>query len=98
MAEQRHLNRAPITEALVDLRVQTPGDFAPECFAEIAHSVRNELPVSEELRLIEGGTRIAGKQISQTVHDRGILGYALRTENSDRIAQFRRDGFTFNKL
>lgn len=98
MAEQRHLDRAPITEAIVDLRAQVPEKFDPECFADLNELLGNDLPVSEAMRLIEGGTRIAGKEISQTVHDKGVLGYALRTENRDRIAQFRRDGFTFNKL
>ena len=98
MARPRHLDRAPITEALVDLRVQAPAEFDPARFADLAESLKQDLPIREELRIIESGTRIAGKQISQTIQDRGLHGYALRTEGPDRIAQFRRDGFTFNKL
>ncbi len=98
MARPRHLNSAPIVEALVDFRVQMPAEFAPTSLAGLAESLSEDLPVFEELRVVESGTLIAGRQISQTIQDQGVYGYALRTQDADRIAQFRRDGFAFNKL
>ena len=35
MAEVRHLNNAPITEAIIDFRVKLPSEFKVEAFLEL---------------------------------------------------------------
>jgi uncharacterized protein (TIGR04255 family) len=98
MAEERHLSNAPITEALVDLRVQLDTSFDPSSFEQVKGQLAGEFPVAEELHLVEGTIRIAGKQVSQTASDKRLHGYVFRSKDKDRVVQFRQDGFTFNKL
>lgn len=88
MVETRHLARAPITEALVDFRVKQREGVDPEIFRAL------DLPLFPKKE----------DHISQTftfpnrVLARSLEGVFFRSEDGRNIAQFRRDGFTFNRL
>src|SRR5436309_14895664 len=53
IADQRHLPNAPITEALIDLRVETPADVTIETFAELL-ARRNNLGYTLKGRIMRG--------------------------------------------
>ena len=40
MAEVRHLNNAPITEAIIDFRVKLPSEFKVEAFLELKKTMK----------------------------------------------------------
>ncbi|MCK4304152.1 MAG: TIGR04255 family protein [Candidatus Eisenbacteria sp.] len=98
MTRIRHLDRAPITEAIIDFRVQLPDSFRAEAFEPIQPALAKAYPVLEKQKLFEGGIRLSGEQVSQTTQDKGIHGFIFRNNEQGRVAQFRRNGFTFNKL
>jgi uncharacterized protein (TIGR04255 family) len=98
MARQRHLPNAPITEALVDFRVKLPATFVAQAFAGLEARLHVEYPRVERTHIFEGGVRIAGDQISQVATDRGLHGFLFRSQDGTRIAQYRLDGFTHNRL
>jgi uncharacterized protein (TIGR04255 family) len=60
--------------------------------------IGSDYPVMEQTRLFKGDVKIEGKQVSQTTVDKGMHGLIFRSQEKAQIAQFRRDGFTFNKL
>ncbi|OGA37728.1 MAG: hypothetical protein A3G24_02805 [Betaproteobacteria bacterium RIFCSPLOWO2_12_FULL_62_13] len=99
MATPRHLNNAPIHEALIDLRVRLAPDFDHEILKNAHEMVKEDYPKSEtrlrgqvEFALAPDGTT------TQKMAERGVHGYFFKTEDEKRLVQFRLDGFTYNWL
>lgn len=95
MGKYRHLKKAPITEALIDLRVE-PVEIQTAWKDEIAASLAADYPIVEEQRSIN--TRIGLASGGAETRDVGTTGYVFKTEDGNTLVQFRSDGFTFNKL
>ena len=99
MARVRHLENAPITEAVVDFRVSLPRDFRPDRLREARERLAREYPRPVERKGMEARFEIAGGQRKEPeTRDLGSQGVLLRTEDEKNVAQFRVDGFTFNRL
>ncbi len=100
MARQRHLTNAPITEAIIDLRVKLPSTFVNTEFLKAAKELSNSYPKNEPRRMVKHtfGMDKGGKPFIQPPKDEGIQGYFFKSEDEKNIAQFRLDGFTFNRL
>ena len=99
MAKYRHLDNAPITEAIIDLRVKLPSEFQVKEFSRLRDVLRDRYPDFQERRLITGGFEIqAGKRVMQALEDKGIDGYVLTSTDRKQVAQFRKEGFTFSRL
>src|SRR5262249_12837098 len=96
MAPPRHLSNAPITEAIIDFRVKRSKDFGVEGFHAVRERLRESYPHIEEQHQYEG--RIEFRTGKSASTDRGVNGFLFRTEDKLNVAQFRRDGFTFNRL
>lgn len=98
MATVRHLKRAPVTEALVDIRVKARDDLNPEDLRPPKRFSR-DFPQLGEQRGIEASFAFEkNKAASQSTKDLGLRGFFLKTTDETEIAQFRVDGFTYNKL
>jgi uncharacterized protein (TIGR04255 family) len=99
MARKRHLNNAPITEALIDFRVVTPTSFSAEAFLSLKPILAERYPIVEERRGFETQFALGkGSPPKSQFKDLGIHGYFFKTSDGLHIAQFRSDGFTFNRL
>jgi uncharacterized protein (TIGR04255 family) len=99
MATIRHLRNAPIVEAIIDFRVSLPIDFPSETLYSARDRLRRDYPKAEERKSFEALFQLAGVQ-SATAQTRelGFHGVWLKSEDEKNIAQFRVDGFTFNRL
>lgn len=99
MARIRHLDRAPIKEAIVDFRVARSGPVDERRLLQAPPIHREVYPVLEERRGTETYFEISpsGPSNSQ-VKDLGLQGVWLKTPDQRMIAQFRGDGFTLNRL
>jgi uncharacterized protein (TIGR04255 family) len=94
-----HLRKAPIVEAILDFRVRLPADFDVARFKAVHPAFENAYPRTEERKQVEHRFEHApGREPSHSVTDRGIHGYFFRSADNAQIVQFRRDGFTFNRL
>lgn len=99
MARIRHLQNAPITEAIVDFRVSLPRDFRPDRLRETRERLARDYPQTVERKGMEARFEFAGGQPKETrTRDLGFQGIWLKTEDQRTVAQFRVDGFTFNRL
>jgi len=99
MAEIRHLANAQ-TEAIIDFRVKLPDGFQAEQFSGLQERLRARYPNAEKRQLImqEFGVKENGKPLFQAPEDKGLHGFWFRSEDERNIAQFRVDGFTFNRM
>jgi uncharacterized protein (TIGR04255 family) len=94
-----HLQNAPIVEAIIDFRVRLSAGFEIKRFKELQAQFQAEYPYTEEQKAVKHEFQHApGKLPSHCVKDLGTLGYMFRSTDNKNIVQFRRDGFTFNRL
>ncbi len=99
MARERHLSRAPIVEAVFDVKVKMQAGFEVQTLLEAQGELAPEYPQKEDMSQFEFGVQQAvGKAPEQHFKDLGILGYRFTTADKRQIVQFRLDGFTFSRL
>jgi uncharacterized protein (TIGR04255 family) len=96
MPNVRYLKNAPISEALIDFRVQLPSGFDIKKFIELKKSLP-EFPIMEEQQKITSGIEFNSGNISQfsTSNKNGVI---FKSADNLDILQFRLNGFTFNRL
>jgi len=99
MPDPRHLRNAPITEALIDFRVKVPAAFQAEQLAGLKRRLAGQFPKVDERRGIQVSMGFLRGEFQQPVLGKQALeGYFFKTADEKTIAQFRADGFTFNRL
>ncbi len=99
MATVRHLRNAPITEALIDIRAFPPSGFDPQSLLLVKGRLANRYPVAQERKGTEALLELkAGRQPTTMTRHLGLQGVFTKSPDEKQIAQFRVDGFTFNRL
>ena len=102
MPTPRHLQTAPITEAIIDFRVKARPDLRAEDFGAVKDRLAARLPKVEERRGLQARIELLKAKGEQPgpplVQDLGLQGYFFRSQDEKIIAQFRIDGFTLNRL
>jgi uncharacterized protein (TIGR04255 family) len=96
MTQQRHYKNAPITEALIDLRVTPKNDVTLEHLRQIRAGYEDEFPT--ERKRIEGRFDLqVGEEI--TPHsEQSQVGYVYTSNDQTCLVQATTSGFTFNRL
>ncbi|MDA2925099.1 TIGR04255 family protein [Acidobacteria bacterium AH-259-L09] len=99
MAEPRHLQNAPIIEAIIDFRVKLHAGFQAEQFSDLEERLRDRFPEVKRRNLLESHFGVKeGKPIPPTTKYKGLYGFFFKSEDGRSVAQFRTDGFTFSRL
>jgi uncharacterized protein (TIGR04255 family) len=92
-----HYSKAPITESILDIRVQLPADVVREDLLKLLPLVRPQYPHMQLTNLLHGEVTVeadvAHSSASQTEY-----GCTFISENGKQIFQARLDGFAFNRL
>jgi uncharacterized protein (TIGR04255 family) len=97
-ARIRHLSRAPITEAIVDFRVQCTEGFSASSFDGVRGKVIRDYPNVRPLQSIEAQMGIQGGQLVAPPPSQREAGLIFFSSDERTATQFRVDGFSFNKL
>jgi uncharacterized protein (TIGR04255 family) len=91
-----HYEKAPITEALIDIRVELSSDLRFEDLHAIGKHVSKDYPQEETRTLGEGMIQFGpALQASAQQKPWGLL---FRNEAKNQVLQVRLDGFTFSRL
>lgn len=90
-----HYNKAPITEALIDIRATPQPEFRFEDLKALRKSV-GDYP-REETRNRGEATLQFGASV-QALAQQKPWGLVFRNEENNQVVQFRLDGFTFSRL
>lgn len=97
MAAPRYLNRAPITEAVIDLRCRVDSTFDVNAFRSLESEIG--YPTATPIKLFEFEMRQeAGKEPENTHVNHGLIGWRFASADGKQVGQFRKDGFTFSRL
>lgn len=91
-----HLERAPITEALLDVRVRARKDLQAGELQRVAVQLRDEYPVAEERRVQFSIPALGQAGVPSGPID--VHEYYYRSVDRRDVVQFRVDGFALNRL
>ncbi|MDZ7965370.1 MAG: TIGR04255 family protein [Nostoc sp. DedSLP03] len=93
----QHYIKAPITEAVIDLRVEMSFEGGLSSLNDFGHRIQAEylkrselVNVESQIQIKEGETSIAGNQT--------VFGYRYSSPDNKQIVQARLDGFSFSRL
>lgn len=96
MARHRHLDRAPIREAIIDLKVAPATHL--QALAPLYESLKDRFPKQEEIRESAFGFEVRPTEIRTKAIEQGIRGRRLSSADGRYVLQLRIDGFTFSRL
>lgn len=88
--------KAPITEALIDLRAELSSEIELLTLRQVQHHLNSLYPICEDLIAFEGQIQ-AGSSVTATASQTQI-GYRFFSGDRKQIFQARLDGFTFSRL
>jgi uncharacterized protein (TIGR04255 family) len=91
-----HYNKAPITEALIDIRVKLASELRFEDLQAVRKHVISDYPREETHNL--GQAMLQFGQSVQASAQQKPWGFIFRNENNTQVLQTRLDGFTFSRL
>ncbi len=98
MAAQVHLDKAPITEALIDLRVQLRDNYPVENLKELHESLRDQYPTVGEARRFQTSIEVKeGKDVDHRTVSQ-MVGYRFDSSDKLYVLQAHTDGFTVSRL
>lgn len=98
MVEYTHLRNAPITEALIDIRIKIKEGFNVERFKAFSDTISGQYPDNKARHRWEGRVEFkkGGEPLSAGTET--IDGYIFTSADKRQVFQARIDGFTFNRL
>jgi uncharacterized protein (TIGR04255 family) len=96
MNPPRHYRKPPITEALIDLRVDLPPQISLMELSKVLRGNEAAYPLVEQLHRALGQMQV-GPQVSASAGSEHV-GYLFRSVDGKQICQARRDGFTMSRL
>lgn len=91
---------APITEALLDMKVILPSSSNIETLASVQEDIKEDYPEKQELHHWEMQAVAMGASKPEVTQSGGLIGYRFLPilPKQDKVVQARFDGFTFSKL
>ncbi len=97
MEEYPILNKAPITEALIDIRVKLPTTVDAKKIESMYESIKEQYQEKQEQRISEIKVELKTEELVKSTGAK-INGYRFITSDKKQIVQARLDGFTFSRL
>ena len=89
----------PIQEAVLDIQVTLPSDVTLETLKKFDEGLETSFPEKQERISWQQGFQIAGAGEAHAMRSsRSVDGYLFVSKADGKVAQARREGFTFNKL
>ncbi|MEW6416656.1 MAG: TIGR04255 family protein [Nitrospirota bacterium] len=98
MVEYSVLSKAPIIEALIDIRIKVKEDLSVEQFNSIYDSISGQYPDKKERHKWEGKLGFKRGETPISTSTETIDGYIFTSVDKSQILQTRLDGFTFSRL
>lgn len=90
--------KAPITEALIDIRVQLPQSVALADLDKLHGQIKAEYPDKKTRNLFLEKIELKGGEEPITEKHFQPVGYYFTRTDGTQVVQYRLDGFTFNRL
>jgi uncharacterized protein (TIGR04255 family) len=96
MPERTHYSRAPITEAIIDLRIMSAEGVSVENLAALREAVADRYPIQEEEHVQYQQMSFVGTDLLQTGGGHQLNGFRFISEDKREVFYARLDGFAFS--
>lgn len=96
LPSSKHYSRAPITEALIDIRAVLPDEVTLATLMDVHSSIKTDYPMLQDFLMLHG-QMVAGASVGATASQTQV-GYIFSSSDQKQIFQARLDGFTFSQL
>jgi uncharacterized protein (TIGR04255 family) len=96
MTSVQHLNRAPIREAIIDIRIAPSVNI--EVIRKVADALEKDFSRVEEMRRTAFGFSSIKGEVKASANDEGLVGFRLIADGSAYVLGMAVDRFTFSKL
>jgi uncharacterized protein (TIGR04255 family) len=95
-----HYQRAPIAEALIDIRFANPDSVSIEALTQVANALSDELPTRMAMQHFEVGFQadLTTPNHAQFTNAQQQVGWRLLSREQDRVLQLQKVGFTYSHL
>lgn len=94
-----HLNRAPIVEGLIDIRVERSPEVTLDTMKAACDELAGDFPSREPISTFSGQFSFSMESGSSfSAQAPAPIGFMLRSADQKWVAQFRLDGFTLSRL
>lgn len=94
-----HYSKAPIAEALIDVRISNPEGATVDVLTKIASALAPKFPTRHPIQHFEVGFQADNQQGSaQFINNQAPMGWRLLSKENDRVLQLQRIGFTYSHL
>ncbi|MEF9426481.1 MAG: TIGR04255 family protein, partial [Candidatus Mariimomonas ferrooxydans] len=90
------LKSAPITEALIDIRVKLPDDFSTDKLCAFTDRIQADYPTKKEVKKYEG--RVDLLKETAIPLSKQHIGYRYDSKDNKQVVQATIEGFTFSRL
>ena len=98
MANYSLLKNAPITEALIDIRIKTREGFSVESFSPFYEAISSQYPEKKARHKFEGKLELKKGEAPLSSGIATVDGYLFTSVDHKQVFQARVDGFTYNRL
>ncbi len=98
MQVYRHYSKAPITEAIIDLKVAFPEGFSVDALANIHAHISDRFPIQELMYTGIGAVLFQPGSPVQIEANQQHNGFRFKSEDNRKLFQATLNGFTFNRL
>jgi uncharacterized protein (TIGR04255 family) len=89
---------APITEAVIEIRVQPPTSVDSAALKGLAQSLKADFPKQAPMQFLEMGIAQKPGQIFQPSISQSIVGVRLSKTDDSRVLQIRHEGFAYSHM
>lgn len=96
MTTRLHYPKAPITEAIIDIRVRLAESVRLNDLENLHETIREQYPEKTNRNLAHGRFEI-GKQVIASASQQAV-GFLFKTTDEKQVFQARLDGFTMSRL
>lgn len=93
-----HLSKAPIREAVLDIKVEPHGELSPDELAKFVDKVQGEFSEAKPIRPLQAEFVARGDDPGVRLNPPQTLGMICWNESMTRAVQGRVDGFTVNHV
>jgi uncharacterized protein (TIGR04255 family) len=95
-SSEKHYQKAPITEAVIDLRVELPSKVSVDDLAMVHRGEEAAYPTIERMNAAVGQMML-GPQVSASASTQHI-GFLFKSADGKQVHQARMDGFTMSRF
>lgn len=98
MNSRRHYQKAPIAEAIIDLRVEPSERGDLKHLSDLCEAHSAEFPSISPIISAEGAFQFGSEGESHASAKQVQIGFRAKSPDETRICQWQRTGFTFSRL